>query len=327
MKKNGIALAIILIILVLTLVACGDTTDSTDQSGNGDFVVTECVHNVVIDPAVPATCTKTGLTEGEHCSKCGEVLLAQTEVSATGHSPAKAVQENVVEATCTSTGSYDSVVYCDTCGEELSREKESIDVLDHNIVKHSAQEPTCTEVGWEAYETCSRCDYTTYTEIPATGHSPLDAVKENEITPDCKREGSYDSVVYCDTCGNELSREMIPVDALGHNIIPHDGKEPTCTEIGWYAYETCSRCDYTTYTEIPVTDHTYSSDCDISCNVCPYERVTWASHSYDNSCDTTCNYCGAVRTIEHTYSSDCDIICNVCSYERVSSASHSYDNS
>ena len=73
MKKNGIALAIILIILVMTLVACGENDFDT------------CVHNVVIDEAVSATCTEKGLTEGKHCSKCGEVLLAQTEVPALGH--------------------------------------------------------------------------------------------------------------------------------------------------------------------------------------------------------------------------------------------------
>ncbi|MBQ1410333.1 MAG: InlB B-repeat-containing protein, partial [Oscillospiraceae bacterium] len=37
------------------------------------------------------------------------------------HSPAAAVQENVVPATCTTAGSYDEVVYCSTCGAELSR--------------------------------------------------------------------------------------------------------------------------------------------------------------------------------------------------------------
>ena len=42
-------------------------------------------HTVVTDKAVEATCTATGLTEGKHCSACGEVLTAQTTVSAKGH--------------------------------------------------------------------------------------------------------------------------------------------------------------------------------------------------------------------------------------------------
>lgn len=44
-----------------------------------------CVHDVVVDAAVPATCTTDGLTEGAHCTICGDVLTAQATVPATGH--------------------------------------------------------------------------------------------------------------------------------------------------------------------------------------------------------------------------------------------------
>jgi len=44
------------------------------------------VHTPVVDPAVEATCSETGLTEGSHCETCGEVLVAQVEIPAIGHS-------------------------------------------------------------------------------------------------------------------------------------------------------------------------------------------------------------------------------------------------
>lgn len=42
-------------------------------------------HSAVVDPAVPATCTAAGKTEGEHCAACNEVLTAQQEIPAKGH--------------------------------------------------------------------------------------------------------------------------------------------------------------------------------------------------------------------------------------------------
>ena len=45
----------------------------------------EHVHTVVIDESVPATCTTDGLTEGSHCSVCGEVISPQQAVPALGH--------------------------------------------------------------------------------------------------------------------------------------------------------------------------------------------------------------------------------------------------
>ena len=56
-------------------------------------------------------------------------------------------------------------------------------------------------------------------------HVPGEPVTENEVAKTCTVDGSYDTVVYCTVCGDELSRETIPVPATGHTA----GAAPTCT--------------------------------------------------------------------------------------------------
>ena len=64
------------------------------------------------------------------------------------HTEGEAVRENEVDATCTVVGSYDEVVYCSVCGEELSREEKVIDALGHSFTSYvSDNNATCTEDG------------------------------------------------------------------------------------------------------------------------------------------------------------------------------------
>ncbi len=104
----------------------------------------------------------------------------------------------------------------------------------HTIIKHDAKAPTCTEIGWNAYETCSECDYTTYEEIDKTGHDYNQTDAGNYI---------------CGNCGDSVEHV--------HKLIHHDSKAPTCTENGWAEYEECETCDYTTYEEIQAHGHYY----------------------------------------------------------------------
>ena len=86
------------------------------------------------------------------------------------HTPGEAVKENEVPATCTTAGSYDSVVYCTECGEEISRTKVTVDPLQHDYTA-VVTEPTCTEQGYTTY-TCKRGDHE-YTDnyTDALGHA------------------------------------------------------------------------------------------------------------------------------------------------------------
>ena len=86
------------------------------------------------------TCTEKGLSEGSHCSVCNEVITAQTEISALGHTDGEWVVEK--EATCNTNGLRTKK--CTVCGEEVasedinalcrSAEKVSLSLSDYNIV-------------------------------------------------------------------------------------------------------------------------------------------------------------------------------------------------
>lgn len=86
----------------------------------------EVVHTPVEDPAVAATCTEEGKTAGSHCSVCGEVLVAQEVIPATGHA---VVTDPAVAATCEETGLTEGS-HCSVCGLVI-KAQEKIPALGH----------------------------------------------------------------------------------------------------------------------------------------------------------------------------------------------------
>ena len=126
------------------------------------------------------------------------------------------------------------------------------DPNNHDLVHHDAKAPTCTEIGWDAYDACQRegCDYTTKVEIPALKHK---LVHHDAKAPTCTETGWEEY----DTCQREgcTYTTKVELPALKHKLVHHDAKAPTCTEIGWEEYDTCSRCDYTTKVELLALKH------------------------------------------------------------------------
>ena len=94
-------------------------------------------NNKVISDIVQGTCASpiSSYKETTVCEICGAELETKTvEVRIEPvHTPGKAVQENVVKATCKETGSYDSVIYCEVCGTELSRTRAIEPKSDYHI--------------------------------------------------------------------------------------------------------------------------------------------------------------------------------------------------
>ena len=228
-----------------------------------------------------STCTEKG-SESRYCTVCS-AELATREIDFAPHTAGE--WQTDVWATCTTTGhQFTECVVCQSILEERT-----LAVLDHDYVWHDALAPTCTEAGYAAYRTCARCDYDEYAALPATGHSEgewtvvLDAtcsavgqevvcctvchaeLSSREIatlphTPDewvveraasCVQEGfEYVECVVCHT----LLEELV-LSPLGHDYVSHEGLEPTCTEAGYKAYRTCTRCDYDDIELLPATGH------------------------------------------------------------------------
>ena len=139
-------------------------------------------------------------------------------------------------ATCTTQGK------CTTCGGQYYG--------GHDLVHHEAKAATCTEIGWKAYDTCSRsgCNYTTYREIPALKH---DFVYHQAKPATCKEIG-WDAYKTCSRCDYT---DYVELPALkNHNLRQYVTKAPTCTEIG-FAYVRCWLCDYSTSQVLPVLNH------------------------------------------------------------------------
>ena len=110
-------------------------------------------------------------------------------------------------ASCTGgTATCSAKAVCVTCGAEYG-EKDS---NNHALEQHAAKAPTCTEIGWDAYKTCSRCNYTTYAEQSALNHD-YQAVT---VDPTCETDGY--TVFTCSRCKDSYTAD--PTDKLGHQF-------------------------------------------------------------------------------------------------------------
>ncbi len=124
--------------------------------------------NIVVDKAVEATCTKTGLTEGKHCEDCKAVIVKQNTVPMKDHI---VVIDKAVESTCKATGLTEGK-HCSVCNTVIVKQ-EVTPKKEHNIVIDPAAAPTCTKDGLTEGKHCGTCGtiFTARETVPATGHA------------------------------------------------------------------------------------------------------------------------------------------------------------
>ena len=162
------------------------------------------------------------------CQSCGFTYFAYHEIvrSATCQQPAK----------------------CGKCNSSFGG------LGSHLLRNYPAREATCIDKGWDAYNKCAYCDYSTkpYREMNALGH---DFVEYEGQAPTCTEEGWHPYKV----CTRGDLNTYWPIAPLNHDLVQHEGLDATCIDAGWNAYEDCTRCDYTTFSEAPALGHEYVS--------------------------------------------------------------------
>ena len=110
-------------------------------------------------------------------------------------------------ASCTGgTATCTAKAVCEVCKVEYGEK----DPNNHALEQHAAKAPTCTEPGWNAYDTCKNCDYNTYVELPALNHD-YQAVT---VEPTCETDGY--TIFTCSRCKDSYTAD--PTDKLGHQF-------------------------------------------------------------------------------------------------------------
>lgn len=202
--------------------ACSNCDSSYD-----DNLVPATGHTSVTDEGYAATCTKTGLTEGSHCSVCNETIVAQETLPVLGHQEETL---SAVAATCTETGLTEGK-YCGRCDATLT-EQQTIPATGHTPkLDDNGVNATCTESGLTRSKSCSVCGETieAQVEIPALGHTETTVTKDSTCT-----DGGY-WIKKCGRCGIELER--VDYDPLGHKWESYEGSANDfyCPQCGSYA--------------------------------------------------------------------------------------------
>ena len=328
---------------------------------------------------VAATCTSGGSYDSVvSCTVC-KTELSRTHIitKPLGHTPGERHNDNnnVVLPTCDDAGRHDEVVNCTVCGAEIERhtvtdpakghrfgpweeftspdcpgdggeqrhcldcgyiEQRNVNPAGHNWSTEYTidKDPTCTEEGSESIHCidCGAIKEGTSQTIASTGHTPDEAVIENERPATCSSHGSYDEVIYCKTCNSEISRSTINTNTIPHTPgteVVTNNVNATCETDGSYDLvvycEVCEAEIQRTAVTVPASGHSFSewepvesSSCEgeggerRTCSVCGYSEtrnVSATGHTWDTeytidkaptctdegSMSLHCNKCDAIK--------------------------------
>lgn len=224
------------------------------------------IHSYTSTIIKEANCTESGFTT--YTCECGDSYVSD-KVNALGHTESEAVFENRTDVNCGQAGSYDIVVYCSVCGDEISRKTVTVDALTHQYDK-VVTAPTCKEGGYSTF-ICSLCDDTYVDdEVDALGH---DIVIDYAVEATCTETGLTEGQ-HCSRCDDAtVKQEIVPTKVHNHTVkidsIKH-WKECACGS------------------KIDIQNHTFNADGVCSCG---FIRVVDSTISINNNTSSkTINY-------------------------------------
>ena len=104
-------------------------------------------HNLKTLPAEKPSCTKTGRSEGSYCSACGNVIVKQEILPATGH---EYIKDRIVEPTYTEHG-Y-TVYICKICGKEKNADYVECKNLSTPVIRKCINTTNGILLNWDYIE-------------------------------------------------------------------------------------------------------------------------------------------------------------------------------
>ena len=200
-------------------------------------------------------------------------------------------------ATCTSEAVYYKSCACGLASSTETFTSGAIDPENHALVHHEAQAPTCTAVGWEAYDTCSRCGYTTKVEKQKTPHS--------YGTPTYVWAANNDSCTATRTC---TACQHVENETVNTQQTVTQNRSCTLNELSTFtatftntAFAQQTKENVTT---ADMTGHTYGGTwvkgqdghwkvCEVCQNQSEVKPHTWKDATY--TAPKTCTVCGATQ--------------------------------
>lgn len=263
-------------------------TDPTTATISADTIFTAKLTTTPHNPQtmdsniVDATCGKDGSkTVTTSCSDCGYVISVENNVvipATKNHTPAAAVKENVKPATCETAETYDSVVYCSVCGQEISRTQ----MTGEAALGHKWGE-------WKHVEGTEGAD-AQHSRVCANDASHKET-KACDFTAKVTQEATLDqaeiTTYTCKDCGYSYTKETAPalagvtvtVNAVENGSVTLAGQDVTaggskkfaengtytlvatpnenCTFVGWQTGNKIVSTD-ATYTTVAIADVTYT---------------------------------------------------------------------